>query len=121
MTMPTISDVGIEIPTFKPKPFLACPPSGLVINPQVGCVNIWTEAAANSSDIVRPYSAAEYPLAEVDPSLIEKGLAIARKNGWGQQQIAATMSAPTYVAPPSSEALDAFTLFQAPDFITRPQ
>ena len=116
MAMPVISDAGLEIPTFKAKPFLGCPPSGLVINPHVGCVNVWNEAAANSSDIVRPYSAAEFPSAVVDDSLIAKGLAVARSNGWAQQPAAPVAPAP--VAPSFSGEFDAIALFKAPDFIT---
>ena len=110
----TITDAGLEIPTFKHKAKITCPPTGLVINPSVGCVNVWNAAAHDSSDIVQPFDATVYPQAVVDPSVREQGLKVAAKNGWPAAVAATPLASPQT---PVSETTDANAFFKAPEFI----
>lgn len=46
---------GLEVPNFRRKPDIPCPASGLVINPDVGCVHVWTPENAHHSDILEGF------------------------------------------------------------------
>lgn len=104
-------DPGLEIKGYRRTPEVACPPSGLVINPSVGCVNVWNVAARDSGDIVQPYNAAQFPNAVVSDTLRAEGLRIASKNGH-----AVLAAVPTVAPPPLVATQDANSPFQATNF-----
>lgn len=106
-----IVDPGLEIKGYRRTPPVACPPSGLVINPAVGCVNVWNRVAMDSGDLVQAYSAQQYPNAAVSDTLRTEGLRIASKNGH-----AAFVPATPVAQPPTVAVQDANSPFQATNF-----
>lgn len=103
-------DPGLEIKGFRRTPEVACPPSGLVINPAVGCVNLWNAVARDSGDIVQPYTPQQFPQAVVSDALRIEGLRVASKNGH------AVTAAPVVAQPPPVAEPDAYSPFQATNF-----
>ena len=104
-------DPGLEIKGYRRTPEVSCPPSGLVINPAVGCVNVWNLVARDSGDIVQPYNALQFPNAAISDTLRAEGLRIASKNGH-----AALATVSTVAPPPLVATQDANSPFQATNF-----
>lgn len=103
-------DPGLEIKGFRRTPEVPCPPSGLVINPLVGCVNVWNMAARDAGDIIQPYNQQQFPNAAVSDTLRNEGLRIASKNG----HAALAAPAAAYTSPVALQ--DAHSPFQATNF-----
>lgn len=104
-------DPGLEIKGYRRTASVPCPPTGLVVNPMVGCVNVWNLIAMDSGDIVQPYVAQQFPNVVVSDTLRIEGLRIASRNGHAQ------IVAPIPVVAPSSQvAQDANSPFQATNF-----
>lgn len=106
-----IVDPGLEIKGYRRSPSVPCPISGLVINPAVGCVNVWNRVAMDSGDLVQPYSAQQYPNAVVSDTLRTEGLRIASKNGHAE-----FVPVTAVMYPPMVAAQDANSPFQATNF-----
>ena len=105
-------DPGLEIKGYRRTPAVPCPPSGLVVNPMVGCVNVWNLVAMDSGDIVQPYNAQQFPNVLVSDTLRTEGLRIAGRNG--HAQLAAVT--PVVAQPPQVATQDANSPFQATNF-----
>lgn len=110
----TIVDPGLEIKGYRRSPAVPCPISGLVINPAVGCVNVWNLAAMDSGDLVQPYSAQQYPNVAVSDTLRAEGLRIAGKNGHAAFAPTTAVAQPTTVTLVAAQ--DAYSPFQATNF-----
>lgn len=95
-----ITSEQLDIPGFKRKPEIDCPPHGLVINPSTGLVSIWSPDIRTAGDILETYDVYKHSQAVVPDDIRAGGLRIAGKYGSATTQRAPAVNTNmTFTAP----------------------